>query len=281
MSILTDNHRHILLWILASTIYLLLPIGINFIVSLNTPQWANVVGDENTWINFWAVYISGIIPFIILFLTLNNNNVQNRENRRLQSNSLSYQLYLAHVAEYKSAIISILSIINRSTIDDFIKIIHFGDFSKRERYLENVFSKINEATNNFRITFSTNLDEIEQKFLSEFEDIRYIFSDILRDISWISYQGLQDSLGRSLEDEFQVKLKKYKTETASTVRSNSHRIWVVIQDFDIKDDKFHQSIIERLASFDISGLFYDKSMNFIKYENNKANKILYGPEQDK
>lgn len=268
--------------IIAIIVYFTLPFFINVAVGWDNPTHFTVAGDDKTWISFWAVYLSGLIPFIILYFTIRNNNSQNEYNRSLQLNSLSYQIYLNRVANYKSAIVDVLSIMNRTTIDELIRIIKSGDLKKREPFVKDIFDKLNLATNKFRIIFATSLDEVENKFKLEYEDIRLIFSDIIKDILWISFQGIVDSFGNSEVDTFHKNLAVYKKKNFSIEESSDkHRVWSIVEKSELESESFPYTIIDRLSSYDLSSLFYNKAMNFIKYENKKALEILNGTEQDK
>lgn len=267
--------------LIAIIVYFTLPFFINVAVSWDNPTHFTVSGDDKTWISFWAVYLSGLIPFIILYFTIRNNNSQNDYNRSLQLNSLSYQIYLNRVADYKSTINEVLSIMNITTIDKLISIIKSGDLKKREPFVKDILDKLNLATNKFRIIFATCLDEVENKFKLEYEDIRLIFSDIVKDILWVSFQGIVDSYGNSEVDIFRNNLAIYKKYNFTTETSDKHRIWSIIEKIELESDTFPDTIIDRLSSCDISSHFYNKAMNFIKYENNKALEILNGTKQDK
>lgn len=267
--------------ITAIAVYFVLPIVINWAVGLENPTRLNVAGDDKTWISFWAVYLSGLIPFIILYFTIDYNNSQNENNRSLQLNSLSYQIYLNRIVDYKSAICEVLSVMNKTTIDELICIIKSGNINKREPFVKDVLDKLNLATNKFRITFATTGDEVENKFILEYEDIRLIFYGIIKDILWVSFQGVVDSFENSELDIFHKNLAEYKKANFSIESSDRCRVWSIVEKIKIEPETFPYAIIDRLSSCDISSLFYDKAMNFIKYENHKALKILYGTEQDK
>lgn len=266
--------------LIAIIVYFTLPFFINVAVGWDNPTHFTVAGDDKTWISFWAVYLSGLIPFIILYFTIRNNNSQNEYNRSLQLNSLSYQIYLNRVADYKSAISEVLSIMNKTTIDELVSIIKSGNLKKREPFVKDILDKLNLATNKFRIIFATSLDEVENKFKLEYEDIRLIFSDILKDILWVSFQGIADSFGNSELDTFHMNLAAYK-RNFPIESSDKHRVWSIVAKSELESETFPYTIIDRLSSCDISSLFYNKAMNFIKYENNKALEILNGTKHDK
>lgn len=83
-----------------------------------------------------------------------------------------------------------------------------------------------------------------------------------------------------MADLVSMTLKKnlfiYKEKSENSGLNNSNRIWSLIDDSDLDEESFPYSIIDKLASNDISSLFYEASMNFIKYENSKARNILNG-----
>lgn len=170
-----------------------------------------------------------------------------------------------------------MDIINNTNIEELVKIIkQSGLYEKRELFVKDLLTRLNTSTNSFRLEFASNLDKTEKDYLKFFEDVRIIFSDILRDIIWISSQGLVDSFGRSRIDDFQKNLFIYKEKSENSGLNNSNRIWSLIDDSDLDEESFPYSIIDKLASNDISSLFYEASMNFIKYENSKARNILNG-----
>lgn len=46
---------------------IILPIVLNFILML--PRFCNIVGDANSWLNFWPVYLSSVASFVMIYFT--------------------------------------------------------------------------------------------------------------------------------------------------------------------------------------------------------------------
>lgn len=70
--------------ILISTI----PVIINLIMLTSTP----IEVYNGDWLSFWGAYLGAVVPFIILFLTLNNNKSENEKNRAAQSKYIKCQV---------------------------------------------------------------------------------------------------------------------------------------------------------------------------------------------
>lgn len=253
--------------------FIAFPFILNLLIGLENPTGVNVIGESSDWLNFWAAYFGASIPILVLWITLKDNRV----SRNQQHQEILYQLYVNSIIQYKVVIQDILDIINNTNIEELVKIIkQSGLYEKRELFVKDLLTRLNTSTNSFRLEFASNLDKTEKDYLKFFEDVRIIFSDILRDIIWISSQGLVDSFGRSRIDDFQKNLFIYKEKSENSGLNNSNRIWSLIDDSDLDEESFPYSIIDKLASNDISSLFYEASMNFIKYENSKARNILNG-----
>ena len=109
-----------------------IPLVVNIMVLNNySPFGLDLAGKtelERSWLNFWASYFgcvfSSIITFVVLYLTLRNNDIQNAKNREdahnenillrdVQNKRFQYDLSLKHVSEIRSAaVLMYLSLFN-------------------------------------------------------------------------------------------------------------------------------------------------------------------------
>lgn len=108
-----------------------LPILLNFIVFMPTCQLS--VGKLQDWMSFWGDYlgatISAIVAYIILYIQRKDNETENRKNRQLQLNVLSYQQEVQWLSELR---IAIADHICAYRPNDIIEIINFTENSSVE-----------------------------------------------------------------------------------------------------------------------------------------------------
>lgn len=69
-------------------IFTIIPIVINWLMLKST--FVEVYNGD--WLSFLGAYLGAIVPFIILFFTIKNNNSQNQKNRETQSKYIKCQV---------------------------------------------------------------------------------------------------------------------------------------------------------------------------------------------
>lgn len=266
---------------------LIIPIVTNFASTFEAP-W-KIFANPSPWLIFWGTYLSASSSFgmiIITAISIFKNLQENEKNRELQNRNLQYQVYQSKIENYKKVLTDALSAFSPKNLESLVNLLKkFGNSQERNEFVEYLYSIVNEASNNVRICFSDQLDDTEKTFLQYFESERIIFADKIKDLLWIpNIPNLEHNRFGSLEPKFDTILKRieeYKLQEEHIVkREDSHRIWNVITS-DFKYKTYPYSLLDEMAKPLFYELFYEACMNFIKYENQKAKKILNGSEQDK
>ncbi len=122
---------------------IILPVVLNYILLI--PINATIVGDSTHWLLFWGGYLGSIlssaVAFIILYFQYKNNSKENKRNRMLQLNVLSYQQENNWLNNFREAMIKNLNYIRN---DHLISISNTIINSKKDT---NTLSKIMDITN--------------------------------------------------------------------------------------------------------------------------------------
>lgn len=254
----------------------------NFIIGCESPINIPVNGTTSDWHNFWSGYLGTLIgagiSFIILSRTIKSNHYENMINRQDHFRTLEHQLHLNKIENYKTAINTVMTAFSPFHLEQLYLLIKDRHPSKdRDNYAKELFASINNATNIFRIALTTtDLDETEEAFKNEFENMRIIYADIIRDILWVSKMATleYDQYDNPTRESIKKSIEQYKQDNSNQLLADSHRIWKVISRIEINPENYSDAISKELLSHDISDLFYDTALKFLKYENHKATIIL-------
>lgn len=281
--IYNNKWKSLLIYII---VIFIIPILTNFASTIEAPH--EIFSFPSPWLMFWGTYLSATASLgmiIITGISIFKNLQENEKNRKLQNLNLQYQLYQSKIENFKKVLTEALSTFSPKNLERLVNLLKkFDNKQERLEYIEYLHSIVNETSNNVRICFSDDLDKTEEKFLQYFEGERIIFTDKIKDILWIpTMRDLETNIFGSIDPTFNTILKRideYKQEEEKNIkREDSHRIWKIINS-DFKFERYPHSLLDEMTKPLFYELFYNACMNFIKYENQKAKKILYGEEHD-
>lgn len=268
-------------------IAVLIPFILNFLVGLNNPTSIPVVGNCETWINFWATYIAASIPFIILGYTLRNNNFQNqlnreanenqnKQNKELQITLLKYQVQLNWLEQLRRVLVSATDTLSFSINDKFIA----RSNSNANLGYNDIVSEAYQATNQIRTEFKVafigrDYDE-EKSFMKSYNYFCGLFLNLLLDLEFFY------SIGRvSSSEKLKLLVDKYKTQKYSQPEE-PQRIWSIIEsrDYMITNEDLAFYLNTLLLSYPFDD-FEKACTKLLEFENQLADYILNGTEQNK
>lgn len=267
---------------------LLLPPLINFIISCPTPNGFPIVGEAKDWLNFFAVYFSGVITasvsFWILFKTIQSNTKENQKNRDIQTNVIKYQTKLAWINQLKDAILQVTDAIDETIARDFIS--QFKDKSK-EKDFSAVYFRAEDKLKSASFSLETVLlgcnEPIETEFLDLFREFKIRYQLYIDDVIFLlQYPNNFKNPDKIPNTEFFKKeLLKYKNNSVKKDGSNPERIWEIAEKYEYKLISNRDEILNELFRWADTHLFKIKCKKLLYAEYKIAESILNGTEQDK
>jgi hypothetical protein len=61
---------------------ILTPVVLNSSLQLQAP--INIIGDSESWLNFWGTYLASIVTLMVLYITVRHNQKNNKKTQQLQ-----------------------------------------------------------------------------------------------------------------------------------------------------------------------------------------------------
>ncbi len=268
---------------------LLLPMLANLIVLL--PAFLPVAGEAKDWLNFFAVFFSGLlaasVSFFILYKTIQTNNKENNKNRDLQIKAIEYQIETQWVNTLKNAIRDVYQAFNILWLDEIYLL--FKDTNDSNNFatskiviekIKQICDRVNLASDEFRLTIIGKNDAEECKFISEFEELRSIYCDLIGDISALSQICFHNGTDDMLKSQFIQAIEDHKSKCTQT-SNDSHRLWVIAEKHSMKLKSQKAAIVKDLIDAYSPVFIYEWCKNVLQYEYNKTSNILNGTKQDK
>lgn len=271
----------LLLYILIGIIvaFLIIPICVNVLLgSKFNPTPFELNGTTSGWHNFWAVYlgalIGAIVPLIILYITIQNNNDENEHNRSLQIKTIKYQTKIAWINQLRDAIGYSQELLSFAIQDKYRLSKNQGESSTNQLSTE-LFDNANKVNRRF-ISVLWGTGEIEQKFLNFTANFCERYLCYIFDLEFL--YNLADSI---TQDELKHKVAVYKTRRNSSTYSEK-RIWHIIEEraysTDVQDRTYYINEISKRYEFET---FESKCLELLQYELTQANRIFNDTEQNK
>ena len=263
--------------IICLILYIATPFLINYLVGCQNPTQLKIVGNGETWINFWSVYFSGLIPFIALWFTIRHNRAesqriiqankeQNDLNRQLQIDTIKYQMRLERLEKLRTAIVNMSEALSFNVADKFINKTNCLDLNN---VVSAEFNKVNRAKS-FLGSFLINCEHSQETEFVEFVDkfCRRYF-DLLFDLEFlhsITFNIPNDKLKQDV-----VKYRESKRDRSI----DCNRIWSIIESRNYQSDNksmsfYHNKLME-CYHFDI---FEKKCRELIRFEKKLAEQSL-------
>lgn len=121
-----------------------MPILLNFLVFMPTSQLC--VGRLQDWMSFWGSYlgatISAIAAFIILYIQLKDNKLENGKNRQLQLNVFSYQQEVQWLSELRKVIVNHTCAYRDNDIKEIINLAYSSSFDSVLQKIKALFDTL-------------------------------------------------------------------------------------------------------------------------------------------
>lgn len=260
--------KGILITILVLIIIVSIPYFINHLVLRgHLPCDPSIAGDndlERSWLAFWSNYlgciISSIITFVVLYLTLRQNNEQSRQNREdahnentmlreYQDKKFQYERAMTHVSDIRMAAVSMYHSLVNEKSDEIYSIITLDkneeiDFKHIRALLLSVLDENKRSYIELQMLLSydgTRNDKTEQ------------LMEVIKKMSDESYQCIQDLVHlfilcrhSSETSRESIKSNIYKNSADNKERiklPNYKLIWDIIIDEDLFDIKKNRPAI--------------------------------------
>lgn len=260
-------------------VFVVTNLAVNWIIGEEPPFGLSVNGSTSDWHNYLGVmistFISALVPFIILFLTIKDNS----RNRSQQFYIIQYQLYLNIISSYKKSINEVLNFFTRSRVENLGNLVAESISINRDELAEDIKNSAKIIANNFKITFAGPLDDNETKFVEDFKQLYDRYLSRVEDIMWLANTNFgNDEWDNPVPHTIIEECDKYRKQFDTVEQHKKYRIWNILQPYisesGIKLERFIPDSIVLLLQSEETENFYDKAIDFLAYENIKVNRIL-------
>lgn len=264
-------------WIKYTIIFatiIIAPIAVNGFLQI--PAFTSIVGSETDWLSFWGGYLSAIISALVAFLILRKqleqNQIENKNNREHQEKLFIIEQEKLWLKDLRILLAQYIVSFDYSSIEKAAdEIIHSKRYKKPTIDFEAMLHKKQQVDASVRLYLSGIEDEEIHKYLLTLEHFNNEYCGLIEDLSWVSYV----LYGPKEEGSIKEKTNRYKNLHLSC-HDDEHRIWNIVEkheyriQFDIK-----QITEERLITLkDYSPRLIEGVLNgLINYKNEQINKI--------
>lgn len=231
-----------------------IPFVANLIVLNNySPFGMDLAGGtelERAWLNFWASYFgcvfSSVITFVVLYLTLRQNDIQNAKNRDdahqenillrdVQNKRFQYELSLKHVSEIRSiAVMMYHSLVNSKVDTIYTRIlldkIDEINVKEMQSLLLSVLDEVNKSYIEMQmlLAYAGERDSEVDKIMDLVKVVSDGAYDAVRDLIWIL---LLCSSKKNDLTTYRAEVFKYAAENSKRFKvPNQKHIWEIIID---------------------------------------------------
>ena len=263
-------------WIILIVVFT--PLIINWLIL--RPAFFKIVGEDTDWLGFWGAYIgtilSSVIAFYVLHKQLEQNHVENRNNRNLQISILIYQTKSQWLTELKSKMVDFYNAFSQNDI------IMLGDCFKRYNKQEHILTEIRRISEKMRnADFTKGLllpkipDYMEYTSIAKLKIYTEELYALLEDLNWLAYIYTNDKF---IDDRTTRKnlIQNFKKRARQYLHTKSKRNWDLI-DLDA----------ERISLYSVANQRINEGVNnmppenitqiileLIDHEQEKINKII-------
>ena len=234
-------------------VFMAVPYLINYLVNHNGLPFSSSLSGTNeferTWLVFWASYVgcvfSSIVTFIVLFLTLRQNDKQNRENREdahqenqlvrdSQENMVKYERALLYVSEIRSFAANMYhSVVNCKAEEIYSSIaldrIKDIDMSVIRTRLLEIQDDMNRAYIEMQLllSYGSEHDDESDKVMNVIKTMSDSSYDSIRDLIWFLIE-CKHTLSAN-EEAITAEVYKYASEHSDRIKLPDHKyIWEII-----------------------------------------------------
>ena len=233
------------------------PLFVNWLLSIST----GIKVYENGWLGFWGSLLGALFSFIILYKTLIDNHKENEKERKVQVETIKYQVSKESLNDLKENITAYYKAMNVYEME-MIAIKSQEDIS----YSLNVIWRINKETENayqvLRLTLVDYTDPKENEYKDFLDKFHLAFNGFLSDFTWLID-------GKCSLDDYKKEIKKF-----GNISVENLRIWKIIEDRNLDKETDGKLIMDELLDRIEYKAIYIRSEDFIKYESDKMNREL-------
>ncbi len=239
--------------VLLICIFICVPYFINYLVVQNSLPFTSSLSGKNelerTWLVFWASYVgcvlSSVVTFIVLYLTLRQNDEENKKNREeahyenslvrnSQERALKFERAMHYVTEIRAKAVAIYHSVNNSKAEDIyssisLEKINEVDFKMIRALLLEVQDDSNRAYVEMEmlLSYGVGRDEETEKYMNmikKFTDESY---DCIRDLIWFFIECKHSQSVN--QDIIRSEVYKYASEHTDRVAIPDYKyIWNII-----------------------------------------------------
>lgn len=271
-------------WIILAVV--LAPLIINVLILW--PAFFCFVGEDTDWLGFWGAYIgtilSSVIAFYVLHKQLEQNHVENRNNRELQISILEYQTKNQWLTELKIKLAEYYNSFSFNDINAIADRILTKEtnasiqIKETRTSLKQIIDSFNIADFSKGIMFLNELTKEESEFIAKLKSYSDEFCALLEDIDWYMFKVYGHNGGDDiLKDMYVEQTKSYQQEEHTHI-SKSRRIWDIIIEYNYKITSKNKEIIStrmKEAMLNIKADDIQKTIvNLIDFEQETINNIL-------
>ena len=247
----------------AIPLMVIIPIMVNVLLSITTPFKVY----ENGWLGFWGSYLGALFPFIILYLTLKDNRIENKKERLTQTATIEYQVAKENLISLKR---TLAQYINALKLYDLGSMPFYYQESKTfcVQKLVNIGKEASLAFELLELELVDYDNPEEQDFILFLKKFNLEFNGLLSDMGWFIDHHIDASEEEALKAFHQEVIEE------KAIYNEKKRIWTIIEErnYSIHNDGC-EILNDLLDTFCFQEL-YSKSKEFVKYEKMKIESKL-------
>ena len=257
------------------------PLLVNTIIGMPTPNSFTLHGKTEGWHNFWAVYlgaiIGAIVPFIILYTTIQSNKVENKRNRDIQINTIKYQTKISWINKLKDVLIHVIDAFDENIARDLLS--QFKEHSKYQDFSSFYFKseeKIKLASFSIETILLGCTNPIETQFMDIFRDFRFRYQFYIDDVIFLLQYPNNYKNPENIDNTeyFKKELLKYKKRSLKRENGNPERIWEIAEKYDFKLISKRDDILQELFRWADTHFFKIKCKELLHAEYKIAESLL-------
>ena len=241
-------------------IFILVPYVINYLVIHNSLPFTSSLSGKNdierTWLVFWASYVgcvlSSIVTFIVLYLTLRQNDTENQKNRdeahyentliqKSQDKTLKYERAMHYVTEIRSSAVTLYHSVNNSRAEDIYSCISLEQLSLIDfKIIRTKFLEIEDGLNRayvemeMLLSYGAGRDEEAEQCMNMIKKLSDESYDCIRDLIWFFIE-CKHSLSVN-QEVIRSEVYKYASEHSDRIAIPGYKyIWTIIIESNLMD----------------------------------------------
>lgn len=262
----------------AIVLIIVLPILINLIIIC--PSFFKVGGRPNDWLTFFGGYIGCIIsasvPFVILYKTIRNNEMENKANRQLQVNILTAELAQSRLNDIRNILSRLICAYESEDLMLVASCLE-NDSQSILQTIKRIGTNVRVENTNLRLALNAMANDNSRVFLKEVETFNFTFRVMLMELVWMAEYSpiniqydewdneIYDVSAKQIEKDVNEFLNRMMEENPEIDKHDAYHIWNIFKKYDFAHNKFEDIWTERILHFDIPK-FEQMSIDYIDEE---------------